>query len=31
MLNALNHDIEPARDYRVPGRQVYVGLRWEGR
>jgi vitamin B12 transporter len=31
MLNALNHDIEPARDYRVPGRQLYVGLRWEGR
>lgn len=30
LLNALNADIEPARDYRAPGRQAWVGLRWEG-
>ena len=31
VLNALNRDIEPARDYRMPGRQLYAGLRWEVR
>ena len=31
VLNALNSDIEPARDYRAPGRQFFAGLRWEGR
>lgn len=30
LLNALDADIEPARDYRAPGRQAWVGLRWEG-
>ena len=31
VLNALNRDIEPARDYQAPGRQFFAGLRWEGR
>jgi len=31
VLNALNRDIEPARDYQMPGRQLFAGLRWEGR
>ena len=31
VLNALNRDIEPARDYQAPGRQLFAGLRWEGR
>ncbi len=31
MLNALDRDFEPARDYRMPGRQWLLGLRWEGR
>ncbi|MFM8738353.1 MAG: hypothetical protein ACKOGB_12100 [Betaproteobacteria bacterium] len=30
-FNALNRDIEPARDYQAPGRQFFAGLRWEGR
>jgi vitamin B12 transporter len=31
VLNALDRDIEPARDYQAPGRQFFAGLRWEGR
>ncbi len=31
VLNALDRDIEPALDYRAPGRQFFAGLRWEGR
>ena len=31
VLNALDRDIEPARDYQAPRRQFTVGLRWEGR
>ena len=30
LLNALDVDFEPARDYRAPGRQAWAGLRWEG-
>ena len=31
VLNALNADIEPARDYRAPGRQAWLGVRWDDR
>ncbi len=31
VLNALDRDIEPARDYQAPGRQFFAGLRWQGR
>lgn len=31
VLNALDRDIEPARDYQAPRRQLFAGLLWEGR
>jgi vitamin B12 transporter len=30
LLNATNRQIEPARDYQTPGRQAWVGIRFEG-
>jgi vitamin B12 transporter len=31
LLNATDRDIEPARDYAAPGRQAWVGLRYDSR
>ncbi|MGE5117229.1 MAG: TonB-dependent receptor domain-containing protein [Betaproteobacteria bacterium] len=31
LQNATDRDIEPVRDYRSPGRQAWVGLRYDGR
>ena len=30
LLNALDRDVEPARDYRGPGRQAWIGVRYDG-
>lgn len=30
LLNATDRDIEPARDYRAPGRQAWFGVRYSG-
>ena len=30
LLNALNRDVEPARDYQGLGRQAWLGLRYDG-
>ncbi len=30
VLNATDRDIEPARDYRSPGRQAWLGVRYSG-
>jgi len=31
LLNATNRDIEPARDYQTPGRQAWIGVRYDGK
>lgn len=31
LLNATDRDIEPARDYAAPGRQAWIGLRYDSR
>jgi vitamin B12 transporter len=31
LLNATDRDVEPARDYAAPGRQAWVGLRYDSR
>jgi vitamin B12 transporter len=31
LLNATDRDIEPARDYAAPGRQAWLGLRYDSR
>jgi hypothetical protein len=30
VLNITDRDIEPARDYRSPGRQAWLGVRYSG-
>lgn len=30
LLNAANHTVDPARDYATPGRQAWVGVRYDG-
>jgi vitamin B12 transporter len=30
LLNALDKSYEPARDYQAPGRQAWIGLRYDG-
>jgi vitamin B12 transporter len=31
LLNATNREIEPARDYQSPGRQAWIGVRYDGK
>jgi vitamin B12 transporter len=31
LTNALDHRVEPARDYQGPGRQAWIGIRYDGK